>query len=334
MSVLLVSHEDCLEHLTAPGHPERPGRLTALASGLSASGLGEALIPLEPELASPAAILAVHDPTVVDRIDALAAVGGGSLDPDTSMSEGSWRASMLAAGAGLTAVDALRSGSAGAAFCAVRPPGHHATPARSMGFCLINNIAVTATALADAGERVLIVDYDAHHGNGTQDVFYSDPRVLFVSYHQYPLYPGTGSLDEGGTGRGSGTTINLPLPAGATGDVYAAGWHEVVLPAVTRFGPTWLLISAGFDAHRDDPLTDMGLSSGDFGALTAELVGVVPAGRTIAFLEGGYDFDALAASAAACLAALAGVEYLPEAPTAGGPGSEVVAAARVARPSS
>ncbi len=173
----------------------------------------------------------------------------------------------LAAGAGLTAVAALQRGEGAAAFCAVRPPGHHATPTESMGFCLVSNIAVVAAALADAGERVWIFDFDAHHGNGTQAVFYDDPRVLFVSTHQWPLYPGTGRRTETGVGAGAGTTVNIPLPPETTGDVYLRAFDEVIAPVVDRFAPTWLLISAGFDAHRADPLTDLGLSAGDFAAL-------------------------------------------------------------------
>jgi acetoin utilization deacetylase AcuC-like enzyme len=203
-----------------------------------------------------------------------------------------------------------------------------------MGFCLFNNVAVTAATLRDAGERVAVVDWDAHHGNGTQDIFYEDGDVLFVSLHQYPFYPGSGSMNEVGSGAGLGRTVNVPMPAGATGDSYRLAFDEVVLPALARHEPTWVLISAGFDAHRADPLTDMGLSAGDFADLTAAVRGAVPAGRLIAFLEGGYDLDGLEASVAACVAGLAGEIYVPEARTAGAAGgiseraTQVVAAVR------
>ena len=175
-----------------------------------------------------------------------------------------------------------------------------------MGFCLVSNIAVVAAALAAAGERVWVFDYDAHHGNGTQAAFVDDPRVLFVSLHQWPLYPGTGRVTETGTGAGRGTTMNIPLPPGATGDVYLRAFDEVVAPVVERFAPTWLLISAGFDAHRDDPLTELGLTAGDFALLTARALQFVAAGRCVAMLEGGYDLDALSSCAAAVLGTLAG----------------------------
>jgi acetoin utilization deacetylase AcuC-like enzyme len=231
----------------------------------------------------------------------------------------------LAAGAGLTAVEALRRGEGAAAFCAVRPPGHHATQTDSMGFCLVSNIAVVAAALAAAGERVWIFDFDAHHGNGTQAVFYDDPDVLFVSTHQWPLYPGTGRHSETGDGDGAGTTVNVPLPAATTGDVYLRAFDDVIAPIVERFAPSWLLISAGFDAHRDDPLTDLGLSAGDFAALTARAIQHVPGGRTVAMLEGGYDFDALTASTAAVLGVLAGLDHgVTEQSTSGGPGGHAV----------
>ena len=175
---------------------------------------------------------------------------------------------------------------------------------------------------------MLIVDYDAHHGNGTQDIFYDNGRVMYVSLHEWPLYPGTGALTETGRGAGIGATVNFPLPAGATGDVYLDAVDDVIAPLASGFAPTWLLISAGFDAHRRDPITGLGLSAGDFGLVTARLLELVPPGRRLMMLEGGYDLQALADSTAAALAALEGLEHHPEAPTSGGPGHQVVDAAR------
>jgi acetoin utilization deacetylase AcuC-like enzyme len=196
-----------------------------------------------------------------------------------------------------------------------------------MGFCLLNNVAVTAASLRDRGERVLIVDWDAHHGNGTQDMFWADANVLYVSMHQWPLYPGTGRLDDLGAGPGLGTTVNFPLPAGATGDVFLAAL-DAAAPLVERFDPTWVLVSAGYDAHRADPLTGLALSSGDYAALTEAVLELGPARHTIVFLEGGYDLDALRASVEATVSTLLGAPVRPEPPTAGGPGHTIVHAAR------
>jgi acetoin utilization deacetylase AcuC-like enzyme len=331
VTVLLVTHERYLDHDVGRGHPERPERLRSVLAGIDGAGLGEAVTPVAPRAATAGELTRVHDPALVALVERTSAEGGGWLDGDTATVEASFDAARLAAGAGMTAVEALDAGTAHSAFCAVRPPGHHATPSRAMGFCLFNNVAVTAAALADRGERVLIVDYDAHHGNGTQDVFWADGRVAYASFHQYPLYPGTGGLREVGAGAGRGTTINLPLPAGATGDAFQAGVDEVLAPFAATFEPTWVLISAGFDAHRADPITDLGLSAGDYADLTASLIALVPAGRRIAFLEGGYDLEALAASAAACVGALVGERIVPEPPTAGGPGRDVITAAALIR---
>ena len=324
MSVLLATHAAYLDHLTGRHHPERPARLEAVLAGAQDAALVDALVPIEPRPAPRADLERVHPPWFIDRLEAVSADGGGWLDPDTRMSGGSAAAAELAAGAGLTAVEALQAGRGDAAFCAVRPPGHHATRVDSMGFCLVSNIAVVAAALAEAGERVWVFDYDAHHGNGTQDVFYDDPRVLFVSTHQWPLYPGTGRASETGEGAGSGTTLNVPLPPGTTGDVYLRAFDELIAPVVDRFAPTWLLISAGFDGHRDDPITELGLSAGDYALLTRRALEHVPAGRRLAMLEGGYDLDALANCAAGVIAALAGIELQPEPATSGGPGDAAV----------
>ena len=193
-----------------------------------------------------------------------------------------------------------------------------------MGFCLLNNVAVTAKKLRNEGEKVLIVDYDAHHGNGTQDVFYSDPNVLFISLHQMPLYPWTGAVNERGIGDGIGTTLNIPLRPGTTGDVYLSAWENLALPIIEKFEPTWLIISAGFDAHRRDPLTELGLTSGDYNLLTSRIIQTVPAGRRLVFLEGGYDLQALELSTCAVLHALADKETHPEELSNGGIGSEAI----------
>jgi acetoin utilization deacetylase AcuC-like enzyme len=325
VTVLFATHAAYLDHLAGPRHPERPERLGAVLDGVAAAGLADAMVPVEPRFASRDELELVHPDYYLDRIEGICRGGGGRLDPDTYASAGSWNAARLAAGAGLAAVDALREGRGDAAFCAVRPPGHHASNTESMGFCFVNNVAVVAATLAEAGEKVLVFDYDAHHGNGTHDIFYADPRVLFVSIHQWPLYPGTGRHDEIGSGAAIGTTMNIPVPPDTTGDVYLAAFDELVAPLADRFAPTWVIVSAGFDAHRSDPITDLGLSAGDYAPLTARVLSLVPAGRRIVMLEGGYDLSALQLSTATVMRELAGVSGTPfEAATSGGPGMQTV----------
>jgi acetoin utilization deacetylase AcuC-like enzyme len=337
VTVLFATHSAYLEHLAGPRHPERPERLEAVLAGARRADVIDALVPVEPVAASRGDLERVHPGWYLDRIEALSRGGGGRLDPDTYASPGTWRAAELAAGAGLTAIREMQAGTGDVAFCAVRPPGHHATADQSMGFCLVSNVAVAAAALAEQGERVLVFDYDAHHGNGTQAVFYSDPRVLFVSLHQFPLYPGTGRISETGDGAGAGTTLNVPLPAGATGDVYLRAFDEAVAPVADRFEPTWVVVSAGFDAHRADPITDMGLAAADYPALTARALSLVTSGRRLVMLEGGYDLEALANCTAAVLRELAGLPTAGHvAPgsdadhrtTSGGPGAAAITAVR------
>jgi acetoin utilization deacetylase AcuC-like enzyme len=322
MTVLLGRHATFADHHTGRRHPERPERLEAALNGIAGAGLGDALVEFEPRLVTADELALAHEWLYVEALERFCASGGGPIDADTVASTGSFDAALRAAGAGPDAVGRLRAREGESAFLAVRPPGHHALVARAMGFCLFNNVAVTAACLAAEGERVMIVDWDAHHGNGTQDLFYERSDVCYVSMHQFPFYPGTGTLTETGEGAGLGTTINLPFPAGTGGDAYRAAFDEVVVPAAERFGPTWVLISAGFDAHRDDPLTDLGLTAGDYADLTKRTMELCPPGRRIAFLEGGYDLDALGRSVAACVASLAGVRHLPEPVSGGGPGGD------------
>ena len=324
--VFVVTPPEPELHDTGSGHPERATRVPAVLAGVR-DALGDDRPFHAGRDATRVELTRVHDDRYVDALHDFARDGGGHLDPDTVVAPGSFTAAVRAAGCGLAAVEAVELGDADAAFVVVRPPGHHAVAGRGQGFCLFNNIAVAATSLTAQGERVAIVDWDVHHGNGTQDVFWDDPRVVFVSTHQYPAYPGTGRSEETGGSHAPGSTINFPLPPGATGDVALAAVDDVVAPALEAFAPTWVLISAGFDAHRADPLAELAWSAGDYHALAARVCELAPEGRVVAFLEGGYDLDALRASAAATVAALAGDDdpsVAAEARTSGGPGREVV----------
>ena len=324
MSVLFLTNDQCFDHQPGRQHPERPERLSAVQEGAALSELGSSLVQIEAELVERNEILTVHDSHFVEALEKVDSQGGGRIDPDTKMSEHSWRAAQISAGAGIQAVRELSKGSHDAAFCAVRPPGHHATSNQSMGFCFLNNAAIAAQYLVNSGQRVLIVDYDAHHGNGTQDIFYQNPDVFFVSFHQWPLYPGTGRMEEVGDGPGIGTTMNLPFPTRTTGDHYRKAWDEIIHPKVAAFNPSWLIISAGFDSHRNDPVASLGLTSGDYADLTSEIIKVVPSGRRLVFLEGGYDLEALRLSTAAVLRTLAGDSLHPEKSTQNGPGKEAL----------
>ena len=315
------------EHALA-GHPERPSRIGAAAAGIDDLMLDSDRVDLEPRVATFDELAAVHDTAYLHELEAFCDAGGGKLDPDTYAASASWQAAREAAGAGLAAIDALTSGTGDVAFVVARPPGHHALADRAMGFCLLNNVAVAAAALTAAGERVTIIDWDVHHGNGTQALFWNDPRVCYVSTHQDRFYPGTGGLDGTGGPGARGLTVNVPLPAGATGDVVARALDEVAAPVSERFAPTWVLVSAGYDAHRDDPLADLALSSGDYAQLAAIARGFAPkVGRLAFFLEGGYDLGALRSSVAATLASMVAAPHVFEPTTSGGPGTDAVARA-------
>jgi acetoin utilization deacetylase AcuC-like enzyme len=303
-----VSHPASLGHDSGPGHPESAARINAISGRLEGSawhGFDRVEAPaLERDL-----LEAVHDGDHVAAIEALAESGGGAIDADTVVSPGSWEAALRSAGGAVEMTERLLSGSATTGFAAGRPPGHHATAGRAMGFCLFNNVALAAThALRSHGlERVLILDWDVHHGNGTQDIFYASPHVLYVSIHQRGIYPGSGELTETGLGAGAGFTLNLPVPARCGDEVFIALVDRRVVPLAREYQPQLVLISAGYDAHAEDPLADCRVTESGYAAMTASMRQVcqeleVPLG---AVLEGGYALDALARSVDVTLAELA-----------------------------
>ncbi len=300
MTTLLFSHESSARHDTGQGHPERPDRIRAVMEALAADRF-DALDRREAPEADLADLDRVHPAGYVERL--LAAVpedGLVRIDPDTVMSPESGEAALRASGAIIAAIDAVAAGAADNAFCAVRPPGHHAEPGRSMGFCLFNNIAVGAlhARAAHGLEKIAVVDFDVHHGNGTQAVFESDPGLLFASTHEYPLYPGTGAASETGVGN----VFNVPLASGSGSAEFRAGVEGHILPALREFRPDLILVSAGFDGHARDPLASLRLVEDDYAWITRELcalAGELCGGRLVATLEGGYDLDALATSVSA-----------------------------------
>ncbi|MDF0667992.1 MAG: histone deacetylase [Nitrospira sp.] len=293
-----------------PGHPESPHRLRAIMQRLEQSGTAARLVRIEPRRAEEEWITQVHATNYVEMLNREApAVGRMPLDPDTSMSPGTLNAAYLAAGGTLAAVDAIMAHQVDHVFCAVRPPGHHAEAGRAMGFCFFNNVAIAARYVQKKYglTRVLIVDWDVHHGNGTQHSFEQDPSVLFFSTHQYPHYPGTGRGTERGNGAGVGLTVNVPMEAGEGDEEYHAIFLKSLVPVADAFKPEFVIISAGFDAHKDDPLAGMGLTEAGYADLTEIVVGVAKRhakGRILSSLEGGYNLTALAHSVDAHINAL------------------------------
>ncbi|HKA46566.1 MAG TPA: histone deacetylase family protein [Methyloceanibacter sp.] len=300
MPTLLLTHPDCLLHDMGQGHPERPDRLRAIDDALREPVFSRLKRERAP-LAQLAVIERLHPPAYVEEIRSILPKRDLVwLDPDTAMSPGSWNAALRAAGAVVYAVDQVMAGAAGNAFCAVRPPGHHAEPARAMGFCLFNSVAIAAlhARVAHGAERVAVVDFDVHHGNGTQDAFRADKDLFYGSTHQMPLFPGTGALTETGVGN----IFNAPLSPLDGSARFREAFLNRILPALDAFAPDVLLISAGFDAHRDDPLGQIQLTEADFIWVTEKLMEAADkhaGGRVVSTLEGGYDLGALARSTAA-----------------------------------
>ncbi len=330
-----VTTPDHGEH-AREGHPERPERLTAIIDHLDATGLRGRMVELAPRDVTDAEVAAVHRTEVPRLAEQLAAGGGGQADADTYVTASSPAASRRAAGAVLVALEAVLRGDVDNAFAEVRPPGHHATAERMMGFCLLNNVAIAAAAaLASGVERVAIVDWDVHHGNGTQAIFDADPRVLYFSTHASPFYPGTGDAADAGSREARGTKINVPLPAGTDDGGFVAAYERVAVPAIERFQPQLMLVSCGWDAHARDPLAPLAVTTDGYtrvARLVGDVAGAVCEGRLVVALEGGYDTHALAWCAGALCELLLGEEPTPDPdPVATPPGPDVTPVIEAAR---
>jgi acetoin utilization deacetylase AcuC-like enzyme len=292
-------------------HPENAQRLEAITAHLEETGLIRQLMQIKPRPATAEELEYVHQASYVSRLQDAGLRGGGWLDGDTVMSPDSYDAALYAAGGAMDATDAVIGSAVNSAFALVRPPGHHATATAAMGFCLFNNIAIAAQHALNKRklDRVAIIDFDVHHGNGTQDAFYNNPQVLYVSAHQYPHYPGTGTIDETGSGAAEGTTVNIPLPGGSGDDQYRQVFEEIVVPAVRRFRPGLIFVSAGYDAHWKDRLAMMEVSVSSFAEMVRIIKGLADelcSGKTVITLEGGYNLKALATSVKATFDVLLG----------------------------
>ncbi len=294
-----------LKHITGFEHPERPERLSVTLSILEEKNILSKLIKIRPQKASPEDIALVHAVSYLKEVEGLASEGGGHLDSDTVLSSDSYEAASFAAGAVMTAVDRVLDGAANNAFCLLRPPGHHAISQKGMGFCLFNNIAVGVKHAQNRGvSRVLVLDWDAHHGNGIQEIFYDDSSVLYMSLHQYPFYPGSGYLDQVGVGKGKGFTVNFPVREGSGDELYLKIFEDLIAPIASQFKPEIIVIAAGYDGHFADPLTGLNLTVSGFSKLTKEVLNLAEEicdGKLLISLEGGYELKALSYSVAATL---------------------------------